>query len=85
MKNRIESGVVEFLYNNNTNDTPGIYIRNEDCIRYIKSLDQMMEFVQDFDNNMHNATLYVELYKFHELFSKVNNPKSITFVETKEI
>lgn len=80
--NRIETGVIEFMYNNNKKDTYGLYIRNEDAIRYKKSLEFFADKLTQYDNNMINACLYVEIIKMIDILSQVESPNKITFIET---
>lgn len=79
---RIETGVVEFIYNNGKNDTCGLYFRNEDAKKYKQSLELFADKLADGENNMLNASLYIEILKMIELLSQTENPKKITFIET---
>jgi hypothetical protein len=81
-EDRVETGVVEFIYNNGDNDTCGLYLRNEDVIKYKKSLEFFADKLADHENNMLNASLYIEINKIIDILSKIENPKKITFIET---
>lgn len=80
--NRIETGVIEFMYNDNKKDTYGIYLRNEDAIKYKKSLEFFADKLLNYENNMFNACMYIEITKMIEFLSQVESPSKITFIET---
>jgi len=80
--NRIETGVIEFMYKDNKKDTYGIYLRNEDAIKYKKSLEFFADKISNYENNMFNACMYIEITKMIEILSQVESPSKITFIET---
>lgn len=85
-EHKIPSGVVQFMYVTEEIDYPGIYINNEDSKMFLEYLTKINNWLENnMDNTMKNCNDFIDFNKIVTTFEQIEQPRIMTFVETKTI